>query len=159
MIVTISLIIIALIISLTSVYIYKNYINMLHIILKKDKWDAFLDETINFTYNVIYTKYVLPYVSSGVTINVNKDDKHFLEMSTSFIKLIDKKLGRLKQDVYLKIYTNEEEFNDILLTIFITKIQSDIMETVINPSINNITGNNQMSDLTDYINTQSNSHN
>jgi len=76
----------------------------------------------------------LPFVASQVTFPIDDKDKHFVEASQVFLSVLQQQLGK-NINVYYKIYDGKQNFSDVVLSMFISRIQEDMVNQVIKNNV------------------------
>ena len=119
---------------ITITLISLSHIRYTQIVLDRERWDKLLTKYVDIAYEVVYSKYILPFVASQVTFPIDDKDKHFVEASQVFLSILQQQLGK-NIDIYYKIYGGKRNFSDITLSMFILRIQEDMINQVIKNNI------------------------
>lgn len=127
--------------SFISIVVYLLYTKNNEIVHEKEYWDKLLDEYIKFAYENVYSTHILPYIASGTSINMDPNDKTFISISNMFLDTLHLRAGNTINKIYYKLYKNKEEFEDVVMSIFILKLKEDLMDSVIKPNISSTFSN------------------
>jgi len=104
------------------------------IVLDRERWDRLLNKYVDIAYEVVYSKYVLPFVASQVTFPVSDKDKYFVEASQVFLAVLQQQLGK-NINIYYEIYKGKSNFVDVVLSMFVSRLQEDMVKQVIENNV------------------------
>jgi len=119
---------------LVVVLIAIRYMHYSRIVLDRERWDRLLNKYVDIAYEVVYSKYVLPFVASQVTFPVSDKDKYFVEASQVFLAVLQQQLGK-NINIYYEIYKGKSNFVDVVLSMFVSRLQEDMVKQVIENNV------------------------
>ena len=119
---------------LVVVLIALRYMHYSRIVLDRERWDRLLNKYVDIAYEVVYSKYVLPFVASQVTFPVSDKDKYFVEASQVFLAVLQQQLGK-NINIYYEIYKGKSNFVDVVLSMFVSRLQEDMVKQVIENNV------------------------
>ena len=114
-------------------FIISSYFQFKFCFLKYEYWySTVLTKLCNSAYDEIYGKYIIPFIASSETINMNPKDKYFLEISNIYIETFKRKSGRLWKVLTKCVYNNEDQLIQNILAELIIRLQEDMINSAVN---------------------------
>lgn len=96
-----------------------------------EKWQAYLDYTIDTVFVNTYASKLMTYVANKTM--VDKDDQEFISISRSFLHDIQMSLGKIIK-VYYFLYT-KDGFRTFVLMKLMLKIYTETTKTIISTTV------------------------
>lgn len=95
-------------------------------------WNAYLKFVLDSCYEVVYTKDIIVYITSNVSLSTSEAE--YRKVLMLFINQINIKLGKLRKSIYIKYFFTEQQFFDYINIYLYERIQMSTTESrIINP--------------------------